>query len=101
MSRSGDIRDIITFTVPIWFFQADIGQNIELELNHTNDTEWLGILKCEVLQVLPDLSVNEVTYVVRAFEELSEFTDLAPEGGLGSQDEFFFVTQDDIFMIEQ
>ena len=102
MSRSDNVRDIITGTVGLQFLSPEIGQNVQIELNHSDGSEWLGFLKCEVLETLPDIRNGRLRLVLRAFEELGEFIDLAPDGGLVTESDVFIVLEDNTtFFVEE
>lgn len=101
MSRSQTVREIIELAVPSWFAQAEIGQNIEIELDHTDDTSWIGILKCEVLEFLPDIGNGRVRYKIRVFEELDNFTEVGPDTGLLTEAGEFYLTQSENYLVQE
>lgn len=74
MDKSATVQNIFTGTVPLWFFDAEIGLNAEIEVDRPNGVSWFGVLKCEILEVDPNISAGQLTIVFRAFESLGAFT---------------------------
>jgi len=90
MNKSDAVRDIITGTVRLEFIEPEIGQNVQIELDHTNGTSWLGKLKCEVLESIPDIRNGRLRLVLRAFEVLTDFTYVHDFNGDSTTDIFDF-----------
>jgi hypothetical protein len=103
MSRSSSVREIVTAAIPLSFIgETEIGKNAEIEFNHVDNTEFVGVYKAEILEVNPDVRTQKIFITFRLFEELAAFTDLAPNGGIVTENDVFFVLEDGTtFFIEE
>lgn len=66
LDYSGTIRPTLEIEVPIKYFDIDVGDFAEIEINRPHAT-WFGERKCEVVRKVFNLDRNTITLTVRKY----------------------------------